>query len=311
MQRIRIIDSHTGGEPTRLVVDGFPGLGGGTMAERLARLKRDHDAWRRACILEPRGHDVLVGALLCPPVTAEASAGVIFFNNAGYLGMCGHGLIGLIASLAHLGEIGPGLHVVDTSVGPVTARLHDDGSVSIRNVPAYRHRANVAVEVPGQARVHGDIAWGGNWFFLIEDHGQRLAADNLDALVDYSWTVRQALDAAGLRGANGGEIDHIELFAPEADGRNRNFVLCPGKAYDRSPCGTGTSAKVACLATDGRLAPGAIWQQTSIIGSQFDAYYEIEDGRIVPTLRGRAHISGENTLVLDPDDPCQWGIQAC
>lgn len=310
MQRIQIIDSHTGGEPTRLVVDGFPDLGEATMAGRLAKLKSEHDAWRQACIHEPRGHDVLVGALLCPPVSPEATAGVIFFNNAGYLGMCGHGLIGLMTSLAHLGRIETGLHTVDTPVGPVTARLHDDGSVSIRNVPAYRHREAVAVDVPGYGPVQGDIAWGGNWFFMIDAHDQRLAADDLDALVDYSWAVRQGLEAAGVRGADDGEIDHIELFAEQAGGVHRNFVLCPGKAYDRSPCGTGTSAKVACLAADGRLAPGEIWQQTSIIGSQFSAYYEIENDQIVPTLRGRAYISGENTLVLDPDDPFRWGFQA-
>lgn len=311
MQYIQIIDSHTGGEPTRLVIDGFPDLGAGDMAERLARLKTDHDRWRQSCIFEPRGNDVLVGALLCPPVSPGATAGVIFFNNSGYLGMCGHGLIGLIASLAHLGRIDPGLHTVDTPVGPVTARLHDDGSVSIRNVPAYRHRQAVALELPGHGRIHGDIAWGGNWFFLVEDHGQQLVADNIDALVDYSWAIRQALETAGIRGDDDAVIDHIELFATDADGRNRNFVLCPGKAYDRSPCGTGTSAKLACLAADDKLAPGETWQQTSIIGSQFSAHYELDDGRVVPTLRGRAHISGETRLILDEDDPFQWGIQAC
>lgn len=311
MQYIQIIDSHTGGEPTRLIIDGFPDLGDGGLAEQLACLQTQHDPWRQSCILEPRGNDVLVGALLCSPVSPGATVGVIFFNNSGYLGMCGHGLIGLIASLAYLDRIEPGLHTVDTPVGPVTARLHDDGSVSIRNVPAYRHRQGVAVEVPGHGRIHGDIAWGGNWFFLVEDHDQQLVADNIDALVDYSWAIRQALEAAGVRGADDGEIDHIELFATENDGRNRNFVLCPGKAYDRSPCGTGTSAKVACLAADGKLAPGETWQQTSIIGSQFNAHYELDDGRVVPTLRGRAHISGETTLILDDDDPFQWGIRAC
>lgn len=311
MQYIQIIDSHTGGEPTRLVVDGFPYLGNGSMAERLAHLSTDHDLWRQSCIFEPRGNDVLVGALLCPPVTPAATAGVIFFNNSGYLGMCGHGLIGLITSLAHLGRIEPGLHTVDTPVGPVTARLHDDGSVSIRNVPAYRHRKNVALEIPGHGRIHGDIAWGGNWFFLVEDHGQALVADNIDALIDYSWAIRQALEAAGICGADNGVIDHIELFATDSEARNRNFVLCPGKAYDRSPCGTGTSAKVACLAADGKLAPGEVWQQTSIIGSQFSAHYEFDDGQVVPTLRGRAHISGETRLFLDEDDPFRWGIRAC
>src|SRR5699024_9164311 len=267
--------------------------------------------WRRAIILEPRGHDVLVGALLSYPSSSAAITGVIFFNNTGYLGMCGHGLMGVITSLAHLGRIEPGLHVVDTPVGQVTTRLHDDGSVSIRNVPSWRHRRDVQVDVPGYGCVRGDIAWGGNWFFLIEEHGQELTADNIPALTEYTWAVRRALDAAGIRGRADGEIDHVELFVDEADGRHRDFVLCPGKAYDRSPCGTGTSAKLACLAADGRLAPGEVWEQTSIIGSRFAAHYQIEEGAIVPTLRGRAHVHGETTLLLDPDDPFQWGIDAC
>jgi 4-hydroxyproline epimerase len=308
MQSIKIIDSHTGGEPTRMVVDGFPDLGPGTMAERRERFRNSYDAWRQACILEPRGHDVVVGALLCPPVSEQATAGVIFFNNAGYLGMCGHGLIGVIVSLAYLGRIGPGLHHIDTPVGPIAARLHEDGSVSIRNVAAYRYRHDVSVEVPGYGLVKGDIAWGGNWFFLIEDHGQQITADHIDALTEYTWAVRQAMENAGIFGDAGSVIDHIELFAEEEDGTHRNFVLCPGKAYDRSPCGTGTSAKAACLAADGRLAPGEVWRQTSIIGSHFDVHYEMVERQLIPTLRGKAHVSGENTLLLDPDDPFCWGI---
>lgn len=270
MQRIRIIDSHTGGEPTRLVIGGFPDLGQGDMAERRRLLGERHDAWRAACILEPRGSDVLVGALLCAPVDPEACAGVIFFNNSGYLGMCGHGTIGLVASLAHLGRIGPGVHRIETPVGEVEATLHEDGSVSVRNVPAYRYRRQVSVEVPGIGRVSGDIAWGGNWFFLVAGHGQRIAGDNLDALTAYTVAVQQALEDQGIRGEDGGAIDHIELFADDPHADSRNFVLCPGKAYDRSPCGTGTSAKLACLAADGKLLPGQPWRQASVIGSQFE-----------------------------------------
>ncbi|WP_175254336.1 4-hydroxyproline epimerase [Pseudomonas sp. BMW13] len=309
MKRIEVIDSHTGGEPTRLIISGFPDLGSGSMAERRRRLASQHDQWRATSVLEPRGSDVLVGALLCTPVDPQACAGVIFFNNTGYLGMCGHGTIGLVASLAHLGRIGPGVHKIETPVGTVDATLHEDRSVSVRNVPAYRYRKAVTLGVPGQGDVTGDIAWGGNWFFLISDHGLRVAGDNLEALTRYSAAVQQALEDQGIRGEDGGLIDHIELFADDAEADSRNFVLCPGKAYDRSPCGTGTSAKLACLAADGKLQPGTTWRQASVIGSQFEGRYETaEGGRIIPTIRGRANVSAEATLLIEDDDPFAWGI---
>lgn len=309
MQRIHVLDSHTGGEPTRLVLEGFPDLGRGSMADRRQRLANDFDQWRSACMLEPRGSEVLVGALLCTPVDPSACAGVIFFNNSGYLGMCGHGTIGLVVSLAYLGRITPGEHRIETPVGTVTATLHDDGSVSVRNVPAYRYRQAVTVEVPGHGPVVGDIAWGGNWFFLISEHGLRVAGDNLPALTAYCAAVQQALEDQGLRGDDGGLIDHVELFAEDAEADSRNFVLCPGLAYDRSPCGTGTSAKLACLAADGKLQPGRIWRQASVIGSQFEASYEPADNAcIIPTIRGRAHLSAEAQLLIEADDPFAWGI---
>lgn len=311
MQRIQVIDSHTGGEPTRLVIGGFPDPGKGSMAERRALLAERHDKWRAAAVLEPRGSDVVVGALLCEPVSADAAAGVVFFNNAGYLGMCGHGTIGLVASLAHMGRIGVGEHRIETPVGTVTTTLHEDGSVSVRNVPAYRHLRQAAVELPGHGIVRGDVAWGGNWFFLVSEHGQRVASDNLAALTDYTAALRKALTAQGITGADGAEIDHIELFADDSEGADsRNFVLCPGNAYDRSPCGTGTSAKIACLAADGKLAPGEVWKQASVIGSVFEASYALDgEGRVIPTLRGRAHISAEATLLIDDADPFGWGIR--
>ena len=310
MKRIQILDSHTGGEPTRLVVGGFPDLGAGSMAERRERLAHEHDAWRAATVLEPRGSDVVVGAVLCSPVDPHSTAGVIFFNNTGYLGMCGHGTIGLVASLAYMGRILPGEHRIETPVGTVTTTLHEDGSVSVRNVPAYRLHHQLAIDVPGHGRVVGDVAWGGNWFFLVADHGQRVASDNLDALMAYTCAIQQALKDQGIRGDNGGEIDHIELFADDDQADSRNFVLCPGRAYDRSPCGTGTSAKVACLAADGKLQPGQVWRQASIIGSQFEASYTLQDdGKIIPTLRGRAHMSAEATLLIEDGDPFGWGIR--
>ncbi len=314
MKQIRVIDSHTGGEPTRLVIDGFPDLGKGTMAQRRALLAERFDAWRAATVLEPRGNDVMVGALLCAPVDARNAAGVIFFNNTGYLGMCGHGSIGLVASLAHLGRIAPGVHGIETPVGTVQTTLHDDGSVSVRNVPSRRLHHAVRVELAGYGRVSGDVAWGGNWFFLVQDHGQRIASDNIEALTAYSWALRQALQAQGVCGDEGAEVDHIELFAPDHGAAHpadsRNFVLCPGKAYDRSPCGTGTSAKLACLAADGKLAPGQVWRQASVIGSQFEASYEIVGGELIPTVRGRAHVMAEATLLIDDADPFAWGIRA-
>jgi 4-hydroxyproline epimerase len=325
MQRISVIDSHTGGEPTRLVVSGFPDLGSGSMAERKTILATQFDDWRAATVLEPRGNDVIVGALLCEPVSPAATAGVIFFNNTGYLNMCGHGTIGLVVTLAHMGRIEPGEHTIETPVGDVTATLHSDGTVSVRNVPSYRFRAQVAVEVQGHGPVHGDVAWGGNWFFLVSDHGQCIALNNAAPLTDYTTRLKQALVANGISGADGAEIDHIELFAPDPDGADsRNFVLCPGNAYDRSPCGTGTSAKLACLAADGKLAPGAIWTQAGVIGSRFEARYDWAEAgasglaagsgvggpRIIPTLRGSAHVCAEATLLLNDSDPLAWGIRA-
>jgi 4-hydroxyproline epimerase len=280
------------------------------MAERRALLAQRHDGWRAATVLEPRGSDVMVGALLCKPVDPASAAGVIFFNNTGYLGMCGHGTIGLVASMAHLELIATGVHRIETPVGTVTATLHADGSVSVRNVPAWRHLRQVAVEVAGHGTVRGDVAWGGNWFFLVNEHGQRVASDNLEALTAYSVLLREALASQGTTGAGGAEIDHIELFAPDDEGADsRNFVLCPGKAYDRSPCGTGTSAKIACLAADGKLAPGEIWQQASIIGSRFEASYAVEGEQVIPILRGRAHMSAEATLLIEDGDPFAWGIR--
>ncbi|WP_054919133.1 MULTISPECIES: 4-hydroxyproline epimerase [Pseudomonas] len=308
MKRLHVIDSHTGGEPTRLVMSGFPELVGASIAEQLEHLRTHHDQWRRACLLEPRGNDVLVGALYCAPVTPGATCGVIFFNNAGYLGMCGHGTIGLVASLHHLGLIQPGVHSLDTPVGPVAATLHDDGSVTLRNVPAYRYRKQVPVEVPGHGVVLGDIAWGGNWFFLVSDHGHELQMDNVEALNDYTWAMLNALEAQGIRGADGALIDHIELFADDAHADSRNFVMCPGKAYDRSPCGTGTSAKLACLAADAKLAAGEPWVQASITGSQFLGRYEWDGERVRPFITGRAYMTADSTLLIDEQDPFAWGI---
>lgn len=307
--RVRIIDSHTGGEPTRVVLEGIPDLGPGSIAERLAVFRDRHDGFRAAVVNEPRGSDVLVGALLLPASDPTCAAGVIFFNNVGCLGMCGHGTIGLVATLSHLGRIQPGPLRLETSVGIVTAVLNTDGSVSVTNVPSYRKLRQLAVEVPGIGEVRGDLAWGGNWFFLVEGCPLELKLSNVEALTDYTWRVRQAINASGYP-----EVDHIEVFGPPQTngGHSRNFVLCPGKAYDRSPCGTGTSAKLACLAADGKLAEGAEWVQESILGSVFRGSFEWVDrdrGMIAPTITGRAWVNSDAQLLLDPTDPFCWGIR--
>ena len=315
MQKIQVIDSHTGGEPTRLVIDGFPDLGDGDMATRQQRLATQFDPWRSAVMLEPRGNDVIVGALLCKPVSPQSTAGVIFFNNAGYLGMCGHGTIGLVASLAYLGRIQPGVHAIETSVGTVSATLHDDGSVSVKNVAAYRHLKQVVIDVVEYGKVVGDVAWGGNWFFLIYEHAQTISMEHIAPLTAFCVAVKAALSQQGVTGASGATIDHIEIFSTvettdTSGAHSRNFVLCPGNAYDRSPCGTGTSAKLACLAADGLLAQGEIYRQASVVNSQFEASYTIESNQVIPLIRGRAHMSAQSTLLLDASDPFVWGIQS-
>jgi 4-hydroxyproline epimerase len=313
MEKIRVVDSHTGGEPTRVVVDGGPDLGRGPLAERLRRFRSEHDRYRAAIVNEPRGSDVLVGALLLEPADPACAAGVLFFNNVGTLGMCGHGTIGLVVTLAYLGRIAPGRHRIETPVGVVTAELHDHQRVSVENVPSYRLARGVSLEVEGHGRVTGDVAWGGNWFFLVEDHGLAIAPERIEGLTDFAWRVKRALRAAGVTGEGGAEIDHVELFGPSPlpGLDSRSFVLCPGKAYDRSPCGTGTSAKLACLEADGKLAPGAVWRQESVIGSVFEARYRRDPGRpgrVLPEITGTAHVTGETTLLLDERDPFCWGI---
>lgn len=308
--RIRIIDSHTAGEPTRCVIGGGPELGRGSVAEKLERLRSEFDAMRRAVVLEPRGSDVVVGALLVEPERAGSTAGVIFFNNSGYLGMCGHGTIGVAATLAYMGRLGAGTHRLETPVGDVVVSLGGDGEVTVANVPAYRHRADAAVKVPGFGVVQGDVAWGGNWFFLVEDVRHRLVLEEVEELTEFTWAIRQALDREGIRGTDGAEIDHIELYGPAHDARNhaRNFVLCPGRAYDRSPCGTGTSAKMACLAADGELKPGDEWRQEGILGTVFAGSYEVQGESILPSIRGRAFVTAEASLIFAEQDPFREGI---
>ena len=311
MKRIRVIDSHTGGEPTRVVVEGGPDLGAGPMAERLRCFRERFDPFRSAVVNEPRGSESLVGALLCEPCEADCAAGVIFFNNVGYLGMCGHGAIGVVSTLGHLGRIRPGRHRLETPAGTIAASLQASGEVVIENVASYRWAKGVALAPEGYGRLTGEVAWGGNWFFLSEDHGLRLCQDNIDRLLDCTWKIRRELRNRGITGKGGREIDHIGLYAPpqRSDADARNFVLCPGGSYDRSPCGTGTSAKVACLVADGRFAPGQTWRQESVIGSLFEATVRLDQGRILPSIKGSAFVTAEATLLLDPRDPMRMGLE--
>ena len=312
MNGIRVLDSHTGGEPTRLVLEGGPDLGDGPIELRLQRFKERFDTFRSAIVNEPRGSDTVVGALLCRPHREDCDFGVLYFNNVGYLGMCGHGTIGVVVSLAHAGKFKPGNHKIHTALGVVQATLRPDGAVTIENVPAYRKAKAVSVDVPGVGRVVGDVAWGGNWFYLVEWGSVPIELRNVEQLTDVSWRVRQAINAQGHP-----EVDHIELMSPagstHAERRGRNFVLCPGRAYDRSPCGTGTSAKLACLAADGHLQEGEEWTQESVLGSMFTARYRWLDraaGKIAPEITGTAFVTAEANLLLDPADPFCWGIRS-
>jgi 4-hydroxyproline epimerase len=308
-KRLSVIDSHTGGEPTRVVLAGGPDLGRESLVERVQQFRDEHEAFRKAVTTEPRGSDVLVGALLCEPSNPSCTAAVIFFNNVDTLGMCGHGMIGLAVTLAHLGRLEPGEHRIETPVGVVGVRLHDSATVTVSNVPSHRVARDVKVLLEDGRMCRGDVAWGGNWFFLVNHHDQELTLRREKELTAYALEVREAVRQAGFP-----DVDHVELFGPPKDpgSHSRNFVLCPGGAYDRSPCGTGTSAKLACLAADGKLAEDAAWVQESIVGSTFMGRYrwvDRERGIVAPQITGTAYVTSEAMLVLDPKDPFCWGIK--
>ena len=308
---MRVIDSHTEGEPTRVIVEGGPQLGDGPLAGRRDRFKAEFDHFRRFAVNEPRGHDAIVGALLCEPHDKSCAAGVIYFNNVGYIGMCGHGTIGLAVTLAHMGRLKSGRHRFETPVGVVGVELIDGCTATVENVESYRFAEAVEVQVPGLGAVRGDVAWGGNWFFLTPNAPCDLVLANVGPLTQAATAIQDALIAQGVRGKDGALIDHVEFFAaPHSSGANsRNFVLCPGGAYDRSPCGTGTSAKLACLHAEGKLRPREVWVQESIIGSRFRASFEPgPTGGVLPRISGRAFICAESKLVQDALDPFRYGI---
>lgn len=311
LNHVQVVDSHTGGEPTRVIIAGGPPLREANLQERLNLLRDEYDSFRAGVIFEPRGSEVIVGALLCSPINPAAAAAVIFFNDVGYLGMCGHGTIGLVTTLAHLGRIKPGYHTIETPVGTVCTQLHDNGSVSVQNVASYRYRSDVVVNVPGYGLVTGDIAWGGNWFMLVKDHNFDLKMENRFNLLAVTTAIRSALADQGITGKEGALIDHVELFAPPSNPENssRNFVLCPGASFDRSPCGTGTSAKLACMHADGMFTSGMEWRQEGILDSVFVGTIQETSEGLIPTITGRAWITAESTLVFDPTDPFRDGIR--
>jgi len=309
-KRVKVLDSHTEGEPTRVVLEGGPDLGEGSLADRLEVFRSQYDGFRSGVSCEPRGSEVVVGALLCKPLNPKCAAGVIFFNDVGYLGMCGHGTIGVVRSLAHLGRIQPGKHCIETPVGEVPVELLPDGSVSISNVLSYRYRRAVPIDVPGIGLLAGDIAWAGNWFFLIGEHPFELTLSRRTELVAATRAIRSALVDAGITGKDGALIDHIELFGKPENPENssRNFVLCPGASFDRSPCGTGTSAKMACLYADGKLSEGQVWRQEGFLGTHFVGTVQANGEAVLPTIRGLAWITGESELLFQQDDPFAGGI---
>ncbi|MFC4993237.1 proline racemase family protein [Rubritalea tangerina] len=310
-EKLKIVDSHTGGEPTRVVIEGCPDLGFGPLSERRDELANRHDWVRTSCLLEPRGFEAMVGAVLVEPHESDCVAGVIFFNNAGYLNMCIHGTIGLAKTLEHMGVIGVGRHRIDTPVGVVTVELRDDASVTVDNVPSYLYREDISVEVEGVGLVRGDLAWGGNWFFLVDGQGPEVRFENVEALSGYARRVLKALESSGVRGEDGGLVDHVELFGPPADAHSdsRNFVMCPGGEYDRSPCGTGTSAKLACLFAKGVLKEGELWRQASILNTVFvGKVTDLGGGKVLPSVTGSAWVNGESTVIIQESDPFAHGI---
>ena len=311
-KKIKVIDSHTAGEPTRVVVDGAPDLGPGNMAELRNQFEEKANWLRTALLSEPRGFEAMVGALICEPNDPGSVAGVIFFNNSGVLKGCIHGTIGVIKTLEYMGRISTGVHGIETPVGTINAELRPDGSVSVTNVPSYRYLSNVEIHVEGHGKVVGDIAWGGNWFYLVEGYGPEITLSNLKDLSSFSIAAMEALEVAGIHGDDGSKIDHVEIFGPPSDplkSDSRNFVMCPGGEYDRSPCGTGTSAKLACLYASGKLKPDQIWRQSSILGTVFEGEVIPLDGqKVIPKVSGRAWVNGETNILIDPSDPFRFGI---
>ncbi|WP_039017381.1 proline racemase family protein [Halocynthiibacter namhaensis] len=308
---MHVIDSHTGGMPTRVILDGGPNLGLGSLDIRAQTLADHHQDFYKSVMLEPRGQAGMVGALLVEPTNADCVTGVIYFDAEAVLGMCGHGTIGLAVTLLHMGRISTGTHKIETPAGIVTVDVHDANTVSVTNIESHQIHANVTVDVPDHGTVSGDVAYGGNWFYIIDPSPLAVTTANIPALADLAIATRDACNARSIGGPNGEAIDHVILRGPdpETGAHSRNFVLCPDDEYDRSPCGTGSSAYLACLAASNRLNPGHEIILESVIGSAYQASYQPgQNGGVIPTLKGQAWIMAESTLIFDATDPFRKGI---
>lgn len=309
---MHVIDSHTGGEPTRVILDGAPNLGGGSLAEQAERLASEYQDFYQSILFEPRGQPAMVGALLVPPTDPECVTGVIYFDADAVLGMCGHGTIGLAVTLAKLGRIDKGQHKIETPVGVIEVELIDKHTVRVTNVESRRVLESVRVDVPSYGSVIGDVAYGGNWFFIVEPSPLPLNTQNIRQLTDLGIAIREATNAQNVGGEQGQLIDHVVFQdqSPKPGVHSRNFVLCPDDNYDRSPCGTGSSARLACLAAQNRLLPGEEITQESVIGSPYRLSYQPgKQGGIVPSIIGQAYIMAESRLLFDAEDPYRLGIQ--
>jgi 4-hydroxyproline epimerase len=309
LRMMRVVDSHATGQPTRVIVDGGPDLGTGSLAERRDRFRTHFDRFRTAVVGEPRGSDTLVGAILCKPSDPSCAEGVILFDSSGYLDMSVHAMMGLAVTLDYIGRGTTGGEKIETPAGAVTVDMHTNGDISVRNVPSFRHQKDVSVTVDG-ATYTGDVAWSGSWSFLVRDHNEDLSIARAERLTDLARSIRRALARNRITGSRDEEITDIALFGPpqRREANSRNFVLRTGKSFRRSPSGTVTSAKLACLHEDGKLAEGQVWRQESITGAMFDGSVKVIDGAIVPSIRGTAHMIAESVLIVDERDPYCWGI---
>ncbi|MFM8735826.1 MAG: proline racemase family protein [Pirellulales bacterium] len=314
--RLRVVDSHTIGEPTRVVVDealvaGLD-LGAGSVRDRRDRFRERHDHVRRALVGDPRGVTAMVGVILVPPADPACRYGAFYINRVGYLDMCGHATIGLAVTLGALGAIEPGSFRLETPAGVVAMTWHGGNEASFECVPPRRIAKGLSLSCDDGSRVTGDVATSGLWFFLCRDHGLPVEPAAIPALTARAWSIRRALEARGIAGDGGEVIDHVVLLGPPREPGNdgRAFVLCPDGAFDRSPCGTGTSALVGCLLDDGVLAEGATWRQESVLGGVYAASVRCAGSIVVPTVRGRAWLTAESTLHFTADDPYRTGVDA-
>ncbi|MFW6692287.1 proline racemase family protein [Streptomyces sp. MAR4 CNX-425] len=323
------VDSHTEGMPTRVVTGGVGVVPGATMAERRAYFAEHLDDVRRLLVNEPRGHAAMSGAILQPPTRPDADYGVLYIEVSGLLPMCGHGTIGVATVLVETGMVPvtePVTRVrLDTPAGPVTAEVAVSGgraeSVTFRNVPSFALELDAAVEVPGLGRVTYDMAYGGNFYAILpaDSLGIPFAKAEKQRMLDVGLAIMAAVNEQrrpvhpadpGIAGCK-----HVQLTAPPAgggaDARNA-MVIHPGW-FDRSPCGTGTSARMAQLYARGELALGADFVNESLLGTLFTGRLEEETavGGVraqIPAVTGRAWITGMGQYLLDPEDPFPAGF---